>query len=60
MSPSRINFMPLVFSKLITNIIFSIAREALLYASTSPRVEILSGILFLLIAKCRGDGREPL
>ena len=35
------------------------AREALLHASTSPRVETSSGILFLLMAKCRGDGREP-
>jgi hypothetical protein len=36
-----------------------IARKALLYASTSLRVEMLSKILFLLMAKCRGNGREP-
>jgi len=36
------------------------AREALLHASMSLRVETLFGILFLLMAKCRGNGREPL
>jgi len=31
----------------------------LIDASTSPRVETSSGNRFLLMAKCRGDGREP-
>jgi hypothetical protein len=43
----------------ILKIYYRHAREALLHASTSPRVETSSGILFLLMAKCRGDGREP-
>jgi len=49
----------LVTQPLAITIIIFIAREALLHASTSPWVETLSGILFLLMAKCRGDGREP-
>ena len=34
-------------------------REALLHASTSPRLEISSGRRSLMVAKCRGDGRKP-
>ena len=39
--------------------IIDLAHKALLHASISPRVEILLGNCFLLMAKCRGDGREP-
>ena len=38
---------------------YLLAREALLQASILPWVETLSRILFLLMAKYRGDGREP-